>query len=189
MSDAFDAAIDELLGIEGDYADDPADSGGKTRFGITEAVARRHGYTGAMRALPAALAKGIYRADYWDAQNLAAVAMLSRKIALELFDTGVNMGTSQAGEFLQMSLNAFNRQATDYPDTEVDGAVGPATINALAAFLKRRGKDGEVVLLRALNALQGAAYIELAERREKDERFVFGWFLQRIAITTRDYPQ
>lgn len=182
MSDAFDIAVADILGIEGDFSDDPADSGGKTRFGITEAVARRHGYTGSMRQLPATTAKEIYRKDYWDAQNLDTVAMLSYRIAWELFDTGVNMGTSQAGEFLQMSLNAFNRQATDYPDIEVDGAIGSATLDALAAFLKRRGKDGETVLLRALNALQGAAYIELAERRDKDERFVFGWFLQRVRL-------
>lgn len=182
MSDTFDIAVADILDIEGDFSDDPADSGGATRFGITEAVARRHGYTGPMRRLPAATAKEIYRTDYWDAQNLNAVAMLSYRIAWELFDTGVNMGISQAGEFLQMSLNAFNRQATDYPDIEVDGAIGPATLDALTAFFKRRGKDGETVLLRALNALQGAAYIELAERRDKDERFVFGWFLQRVRL-------
>lgn len=182
MSSAFEAALAELLGIEGSYSDDPADSGGKTRYGITEAVARRHGYAGPMRELPADLARDIYRADYWDAQQLDAVALLSRPIAFELFDTGINMGTSQAGEFLQMSLNAFNRQGADYDDIEVDGEIGPATLDALTAFLKRRGKDGETVLLRALNALQGAAYIELAERREKDERFVFGWFLQRVHI-------
>lgn len=184
MKDAFDAAFDELLGIEGDYSDDPADSGGATRWGITEAVARRHGYTGPMNRLPLAIAKEIYRASYWDAQQLDTIAMLSHRIAWELFDTGVNMGVSQAGEFLQMSLNVFNRQATDYLDIEVDGEVGQATMAALTAFLKRRGKDGETVLLRALNALQGAAYIELAERRDKDERFVFGWFLNRVAIPT-----
>lgn len=182
MSDAFAVAIAELLGIEGDYSDDPADSGGKTRFGITEAVARGFGYTGPMRELPPPLAKEIYRKLYWDALNLGTVAMLSCRIAWELFDTGVNMGISQAGEFLQMSLNAFNRQAADYPDLEVDGEIGPATLDALTAFLKRRGKDGETVLLRALNCQQGAFYIELAERREKDERFVFGWFLQRVRI-------
>lgn len=180
--DAFTAALEQSLGIEGDFSDDPADSGGATRFGITEAVARRHGYQGPMRSLPPATAKDIYRADYWDAQNLDTVAINSRRIAWELFDTGVNMGTGQAGEFLQMSLNAFNRQATDYPDVEVDGEIGPQTLDALDAFLRLRGHDGETVLLRALNALQGAGYIELAERREKDERFVFGWFLQRIRI-------
>lgn len=182
MSDSFDVAVAAILDIEGGFSDDPADSGGATRFGITEAVARRHGYTGPMRALPAATAKEIYRKDYWDAQNLDTVAMLSYRIAWELFDTGVNMGTAQAGKFLQMSLNAFNRQAKDYPDVEVDGEIGPATLDALTAFLKRRGKDGETVLLRALNALQGAAYIGLAERREKDEKYVFGWFLQRVRL-------
>lgn len=182
MSTAYDIAVADLIGIEGDFSDDPADSGGATRFGITAAVARRHGYTGPMRTLPAAIAKEIYRADYWDAQSLDAVGAQSFKVAFELFDTGVNMGISQAASFLQMSLNAFNRRGVDYPDIEVDGEIGPATLDALDAFLRLRHKDGETVLLRALNALQGAAYIELAERREKDERFVFGWFLQRVKI-------
>lgn len=182
MNDAFAEALVAVFGIEGGFSDDPDDSGGATRFGITEAVARRHGYTGPMRALPADLARDIYRADYWDAQQLDAVALLSRPIALELFDTGINMGTSHAGEFLQMSLNAFNRRASDYDDIEVDGEIGTRTLEALAAFLAHRQRAGETVLLRALNALQGAAYIEMAERRDKDERFVFGWFLQRVRI-------
>ena len=36
--------IDELIEREGGYANHPADRGGPTRFGITEAVARAHGY-------------------------------------------------------------------------------------------------------------------------------------------------
>lgn len=182
MNDAFAEALVAVFGIEGGFSDDPDDSGGATRFGITEAVARRHGYTGPMRALPADLAREIYRTDYWDAQQLDSVALISRPVAFELFDTGINMGTDQAGEFLQMSLNAFNRRGSDYDDIEVDGEIGTRTLEALAAFLAHRKRDGETVLLRALNALQGAAYIELAERRDKDERFVFGWFLQRIRI-------
>ena len=46
--------------VEGGYADDPADLGGKTNLGITEAVARRHGYTGDMRDLTDSLAYHIY---------------------------------------------------------------------------------------------------------------------------------
>jgi lysozyme family protein len=182
MNDAFAEALVAVFGIEGGFSDDPDDSGGATRFGITEAVARRHGYTGPMRALPADLAREIYRTDYWDAQQLDSVALISRPVAFELFDTGINMGTDQAGEFLQMSLNAFNRQGRDYDDIEVDGAIGNQTLEALAAYLAHRRRDGETVLLRALNALQGAGYIELAERREKDEKYVFGWFLQRVRM-------
>lgn len=182
MSDAFTAALQQSLGIEGDFSDDPADSGGATRFGITEAVARRHGYAGPMRALPPDTARAIYRTDYWDSQQLDAIAMLSRPIAEELFDTGVNCGIGRAGEFLQSALNVLNRQGRDYADLDVDGRIGNKTVEALGAFLALRHAPGEQVLLRALNCQQGAAYIELAERREKDERFVFGWFLQRVRI-------
>ena len=36
------------------------------------------------------------------------------------------------------------------------------------------------VMLRMLDAQQGAFYMDLAERRPKDERFVYGWFLHRV---------
>jgi len=37
------------------------------------------------------------------------------------------------------------------------------------------------VLLTALNCSQGARYLELAEGREKNEDFLFGWVLNRVA--------
>jgi len=85
-----------------------------------------------------------------------------------------------AGKYLQRSLNALNQRGTFYSDVPVDGDVGPVTIAALRTFLRLRGVPGTTVLLRALNALQGAFYIELAERREKDEDFVYGWLSNRI---------
>ena len=44
--------IDDLLDREGGYVHHPADRGGATCWGITEAVARAEGYPGQMRALP-----------------------------------------------------------------------------------------------------------------------------------------
>lgn len=178
----FNEALKKLIGIEGDFSDDPADSGGKTRFGITEAVARQHGYTGQMSELPYSLAAQIYRQDYWDIQQLDKVAALSAPVALELFDTGVNCGVDVAGEFLQQSLNVLNRLEQDFDDIEVDGQVGSATLAALARFLFLRKREGETVLLRMLNCLQGARYVKLAEHRRKDERFVYGWFRTRIVL-------
>ena len=46
--------IDALIDREGGYVDHPADKGGATCFGITQAVARAHGYAGPMRQLPRA---------------------------------------------------------------------------------------------------------------------------------------
>jgi lysozyme family protein len=172
-----------LLGIEGDYSDHPADSGGKTRWGVTEAVARRHGYVGPMRDYPIEDALRVYRLDYWDLMGLDDVAEASEPIAGEMFDTGVNAGTGVAVEFLQRSLNVLNRQGGDYGDVEVDGSMGPQTLAALHAYLHIRKRDGgETVLMRALNCLQGARYIELAERRAKDEAFVHGWLRHRVIV-------
>src|SRR4051812_11797343 len=44
--------IEALIDREGGYVDHPADKGGPTCFGITEAVARAQGYSGPMRQLP-----------------------------------------------------------------------------------------------------------------------------------------
>jgi lysozyme family protein len=37
------ALIEEVVAREGGYSDHPADEGGATRWGVTEAVARAHG--------------------------------------------------------------------------------------------------------------------------------------------------
>ncbi|KQU81624.1 MULTISPECIES: putative peptidoglycan-binding domain-containing protein [unclassified Rhizobacter] len=87
------------------------------------------------------------------------------------------------GTFLQRALNVLNMEGTWYPDVQADGRIGPMTIAALREYMRRRGAGGQVVLLRALNALQGAFYVELAERRAKDEAFVYGWLLNRVEIT------
>src|SRR3546814_16009430 len=63
-SDA-DALIDAVIDREGRYVNHPADRGGATCWGITEAVARAEGYAGAMRDLPRADAASLYRRLYW----------------------------------------------------------------------------------------------------------------------------
>jgi len=177
---AIDELIDGLIAREGGFVDHPADRGGATNFGITEAVARAHGYDGSMALLPRAEAETIYRRLYWLRPRYDLVARRAPRIAAELFDTGANMGPGVATTFLQRALTALNRNAKDYPDLEPDGRVGPITLGALDAFLKLRGKSGETVLLRALEALQGERYLRLAEKRPANEAFLYGWLANRI---------
>ncbi len=173
--------IDELIEREGGYVSHPADRGGPTRFGITEAVARAHGYGGAMAELPRDEAAAIYRRLYWLRPRFDQIAGRVPRIAAEMFDTGANMGPAVAATFLQRALTALNRNGKDYPDLVPDGRVGPATLAALDAFLDARGKrGGETVLLRALEALQGERYLRLAEKRPANEAFLYGWLANRI---------
>lgn len=167
---------------EGGYVYNLHDSGGATNHGITEQVARAHGYKGDMRDLPKEFAEKIAKEQYWDIMRLDDVAALSPAIAFEMFDTGFNIGQARVVRFLQRCLNVANRQQRDYADIVVDGLIGRLTLHSLRMFLSFRARDGETWMLRALNGLQAAYYIELAERREKDEEFVFGWILQRVRI-------
>lgn len=182
MSATRNNIIEGILAREGGYVNDPADAGGETNHGITIAVARRYGYEGPMRDLPRELAYEIYVEMYWHSLRLDEIEPFSAAIAEELADTGVNMGTSRAAQFLQRSLNVLNNAGQLYDNLKVDGQLGPITLRALRRYLEHRGADGELVLLRMLNALQGAFYVELAERRETDQRFIFGWFLHRVTI-------
>lgn len=177
----IDRLIDELIEREGGFVDHPADKGGPTRFGITEAVARACGYAGSMAKLPRGDAAAIYRRLYWVRPGFNLIAERALRLAAELFDTGANMGPAVAATFLQRALTALNRGGKDYPDLVPDGRVGPMTLSALDAFLEARGnRDGETVLLRSLEALQGERYLRLAEKRPANEAFLYGWLANRI---------
>lgn len=176
-----DDIFNGILGKEGGYVDNPNDKGGPTNWGITQAVARAHGFTGDMRNLTRAQALSILEADYWYGPRFDQVATLSSSIANELTDTGVNMGPSVAAKFLQRCLNVFNNQGKLYPDIAADGQIGPRTISALKLFLDQRKQPGEKVMLKALNSLQGVRYIELSESRQANETFTYGWF-DRVEI-------
>ncbi|WP_052071648.1 glycoside hydrolase family 108 protein [Sphingopyxis sp. MWB1] len=176
-----DALIDAVIDREGGYVNHPADRGGPTCWGITQAVARAQGYDGPMQKLPRSVAADIYRRVYWLRPAFDQVGARAPRIAAELFDTGVNMGTATATGFLQRALNALNRAARDYPDIALDRHIGPRTLSALDAFLRVRGRRGETVLLRAMEALQGERYIALAERRPSQEAFLYGWLANRLA--------
>lgn len=174
--------IDEVIGVEGGYSNHPADRGGPTRWGVTEQVARAYGYAGDMREFPRPFAVRIFRSRYYEEPGLNLIAELAPKLTAELFDTGVNMGTSIPGKFLQRTLNVLNRMQTDYPDLAADGRIGPMTVMALRKFLKLRGEVGETVLIKAAEALQGARYIEIAEDRQANEAFVYGWLANRVHL-------
>ena len=115
----FDTAFALLLGHEGDFSDHPADPGGRTRFGVTEAVAREVGYKGDMRELPLDLAKRVYLERYW---KPIRGNDLPPGIRYATFDAAVNSGPAQATRWLQRALGV-----------DADGLIGPKTLAAAYA--------------------------------------------------------
>lgn len=176
----IEAMIEATIGKEGGYSDHPDDRGGKTRWGITEHVARKNGYKGDMRHLPREKAVAIYRQEYAIRPGFAAVAEIMPSVGEELFDTGVNMGPSWPSRWLQEWLNAFNNRGKFWPDIREDGDIGPATLGALRSFKAKRGAEAEPVLLKALNCSQGERYKSLSRTRQANEAFVWGWMRTRV---------
>ncbi|WEK45096.1 MAG: glycosyl hydrolase 108 family protein [Candidatus Sphingomonas colombiensis] len=171
----INGVIEDVLAHEGGYVNNPNDTGGVTNFGITEKVARANGFTGDMRAMTRDFARGVYMKQYVIAPGFDKVGALSMSVAAEMVDTGVNMGPSVAGRFLQRALSLL----TDKTLVQ-DGMIGPASLAALKDFLTRRGAEGEKRLVWLLNAFQGTRYAELAEGRPQNRTFFFGWLARLL---------
>jgi lysozyme family protein len=171
----FTAAWEAVLGVEGGYVDHPADKGGPTCYGITERVARDFGYDGDMRQLPIRLAKQIAKSGYWDPLKLDDISVRAPQVAAELFEISYNMWNGAAGTFLQRALNALGDGSL-----YMDGEIGRKTLHALYVYLQRRGKPGEAVLVRMLNAQQACDYIRQVEREPAKRAFIYGWIAKRV---------
>lgn len=120
----FVRAMPRVLAHEGGKVDDPADPGGRTNQGVTQAV-----YT-AYRAKIGAPARdvflmeaferdSIYRKQYWDAVNADDLPV---GLDYVVFDGAVNSGVTRSGKWLQEALGV-----------EADGHIGVITIAAAKA--------------------------------------------------------
>jgi lysozyme family protein len=177
--------IGQILEREGSrFTNDPRDSGGPTKYGITQRTLSsflgRAATLAEVRDMTEATARAVYSSLYITKPGYMPIQKLSDRIADEVIDTGVNCGTARATMFLQRALNGLNRNGQDYADIKEDGDCGPATVGALRAYLLLRHSEGESVLLKALDGLQTAFYLDLARGRPKDEAFVYGWLRKRI---------
>lgn len=175
--------IRDKTDVEGGYVDDPDDNGKCTNHGITQALAEQYkttlktkfGWDGNMRNLTTEMAFFIYKTHFWDKMKLDDVMKRSVFLADRLFDLGINAGKTVAVKNLQRYLNVMNNCQTYWKDIDADGAMGPKSLAALDAYIAKRGATGKDYLIDAMLDMQSTYYIELAERREKDEKFIYGW--------------
>ena len=178
----IDKMIDGILKREGGYVNHPSDPGGATNYGITERVARANGYRGHMRDLPLATAREIYLREYVVKPGFLPIAEIDPIVAEEVIDSGVNAGQKRAALWFQQSLNVLNRRGKDYADIAEDGDIGPGTIGAYRALVRKRGiATAGRLMLRCLNGLQVAHYFKLAKGGTKFEDFMVGWVDSRLS--------
>lgn len=171
----FEVAIKAILEAEGGYVNDPADSGGKTKFGISDAGdGKKDGKadidgdgTGDVKveALTLEQAKTAYLKRYWHPLNCEPLK--DDLLVLHLFDMAVNAGRVAAVLMLQQLLGV-----------RADGRIGPVTIAAANNFdgsLAERYIDARI-----------ERYKLIAKKYPKNKKFIKGW-LKRVNDITAYY--
>jgi lysozyme family protein len=152
----FEPAVEVVLDHEGGYVDDPADRGGRTKFGISQ------------RSYPALdIAKltrqdaiEIYRRDWWHRYGYERIR--DQRLATKVFDLAVNMGARRSHLLLQQALKAVGLSVTE------DGLLGPETFAAV-------NLAPAPPLLAALRSEAAGHYRLLMARTPTLQRFSRGW--------------
>ena len=182
----FTEAYQHTSAHEGGYANDSVDRGGETYRGISrvhhfgwigwdkiDGLKAEAGFPGLLesdRNLQASV-KSFYKQKYWD--RFLGDEISDQQVAMELYDTGVNMGVRRSVRFLQNGLNLLNRNQKNYQDLIVDGWLGQQSLNLLLKYLRQDGNAN--ALLKLMNIQQGARYVGIMECDSTQEKYARGW--------------
>ncbi|MFA5951331.1 MAG: TIGR02594 family protein [Hyphomicrobium sp.] len=174
-SSNFAVALAHVLDMEGDFSDDPYDTGGPTNFGITLAEyaswngttldeANRDALKSALKRISLETVGEIYQQRYWAAAHCSA---LPAGLALMHFDAAVNHGVGTATRCLQEAVKAT-----------IDGEMGPETQAAAV-------RAPELEALESYAAIRRRRYRALATFW----RFGRGWLARVDTTLTRAKAQ
>ncbi len=124
MKGNFAPCLAAVLKHEGGYVNHPADPGGMTNLGVTRRVWQewvgREVSEKEMRELTPEKVAPLYKAKYWDRVKADE---LPTGVDYIVFDAAINSGPGRAAKWLQEVVGAT-----------ADGAIGPATLRAVAAM-------------------------------------------------------
>jgi len=174
----FQKALQELFEIEGGWSDDPDDPGGKTKYGITEAVWKEF-HNGNppydISRITRTDAELVYYHLYWRPMHLEELSeTLHQPLVSEMFESAVNHGVGRATIFIQASFNLIK------PDNKAplkeDGVMGPLTISSILLMTNHY----EDVLLVAYHGERYNFYKSIVEKKPSQLKFIKGW-LRRLA--------
>lgn len=161
--DAVEFMIRDLIKREGGYVNDPNDSGGPTKYGITQRTLSAWREVSCsvsdVKNLTEDEALAIYRAEYYLLPRIDALPVSLQK---HVFDIGVNSGPRTAIRLLQRSINTFGKNIVE------DGIIGPQTLDALNGVSLIAVND-------TLVSLRIDFYNDIVNKEPGNKRFLNGW--------------
>lgn len=155
----FDECAEFVLDQEGEYSNDPDDTYGETRWGVTMradgATVRQCGYDFA--TLTRDQAKEVFREGYW---KPVRGGQLPRLIAFVAFDMAVLHGIFAATTAMQRAIGV-----------KPDGHIGPVTLARLASLSEARVKDAcQTMIVARLDH-----FIRICKNNHTQLKFLKGW--------------
>lgn len=116
---SFDLAVNIVLEQEKGYVNDPKDTGGETKYGISK---KQYPQVDIKNLTPEG-AKSIYQKDYWQA---AYEQIQSQEIVNKVFSIGVDIGITHANVCLQRAVRATSGKCLIE-----DGLLGSISVLAI----------------------------------------------------------
>jgi len=193
MPSEFDISFGKSGRAEGGYSNRPADRGGETYRGISrvynpdwlgwpiiDKAKQSPGFPRqlAMDQVLDSLVVAFYR-SLWG--RLHCQSFPTQELANIVFDTAILCGETTAVIYLQRSLNALNKQSKLWPDVEVDGKLGPATLAVV-----NKAASSASLLIAAMGIIRGYAHIILAEKDRTQEENLRGWLTRQIEFLPKN---
>ena len=179
MAMSIEEMINDVLRKEGGFVNNPADRGGPTKFGITQATLSRFLHKAAtvddVRRMDIETARDIYQLRYF---HQPRIDKLPAEIQPFVFDCAVNHGPRRAISFVQMVCNEAG-----FGPLAADGFMGPKTkavADACYAAMQQW-------MLLALIQERKMFYTTLVAQDETQRIFLKGWlaransFLPQVA--------
>lgn len=173
MNTPFDTAFNYLIGDEGSkYTNNPKDSGGPTKWGITKKTySAFFGYDASdedIQTMSAMTAKRIYFSEYW--KHLRGDEIQSLVLAISFLDSAVLYGVGTIALLIQRSLNLCGATL------KLDGVIGDKTLESINSI--GGGDQGTRFLTNTFCGLLLEHIDAVIVANPKDEEFRRGWTLR-----------
>jgi type VI secretion system secreted protein VgrG len=178
----FDFAIEYILDTEGGFVDHPDDSGGPTKFGLSQRFLKSLYRTKEISweptrdkifSLDKKEAKSIYRRQYWDFYNLRLLE--NKKLITKLFDCLIMSDSRLVIKNFQSSTNSSLGQNK----LKVDGILGKHTSSVA------NNCDADFIINNFI-IFMGQYYQEIVVSNPSQHKFLKGWLnrLLKLPIIT-----
>jgi len=146
-SATFEDALKFVLRWEGGYVNHPADKGGPTNQGITQATYDAYRASKGLkkqdvRYITNSEVKEIYFNNYW---KTARCDRLPSPLNMVIMDIAVHSGPGRAIRLLQRALNALGIRDKDGKPLVEDGDWGPKTESAVKRLQERLAQDPHIL--------------------------------------------